>query len=55
MADLIAAPTAEMTARAHQVLGAPMLFGHEIGFNLPALIIALIITTVLAIGIKESA
>src|ERR1700754_2734456 len=31
MADLIAAPTAEMTARAHQVLGAPMLFGHEIG------------------------
>ncbi len=32
-----------------------MLFGHEIGINLPALLIALVITTVLAIGIKESA
>ena len=42
-------------ARAHQVLGAPMIFGHEIGINLPALLIALVITTVLAIGIKESA
>jgi APA family basic amino acid/polyamine antiporter len=52
---LIAAPTADMTARAHAVLGAPTLFGHEIGFNLPALIIAIIVTTVLAIGIKESA
>src|SRR6516162_256153 len=46
---LIASPTAEMTARAHQVLGAPVLFGHEIGINLPALLIALLITTVLAI------
>jgi APA family basic amino acid/polyamine antiporter len=44
-----------MTARAHQVLGAPTLFGHEIGINLPALLIALVITTILAIGIKESA
>jgi len=52
---LIASPTAEMTARAHQLLGAPVLFGHEIGLNLPALLIALIITTILAIGIKESA
>ncbi|MDW5266435.1 MAG: amino acid permease [Edaphobacter sp.] len=48
-------PTADMMARAHQVLGAPVLFGHEIGFNLPAFLIALIVTTVLAIGIKESA
>jgi Amino acid transporters len=55
MSNLIAAPTAEMTARAHQVLGAPTLFGHEIGINLPALLIALVITTILAIGIKESA
>ncbi|RSL14839.1 amino acid/polyamine/organocation transporter (APC superfamily) [Edaphobacter aggregans] len=52
---LKAAPTAEMMARAHQVLGAPVLFGHEIGINLPAFLIALIVTTVLAIGIKESA
>jgi len=55
MAALQAAPTADMLSRAHQVLGAPVLFGHEIGFNLPAFLIALIVTTVLAIGIKESA
>jgi basic amino acid/polyamine antiporter, APA family len=36
-------------------LGAPHLFGMEIGFNLPAFIIALVITTILVIGIKESA
>jgi APA family basic amino acid/polyamine antiporter len=41
--------------RAHELLGAPMLFGHEIGVNVPAFIIAMVITTVLAIGIKESA
>jgi APA family basic amino acid/polyamine antiporter len=52
---LKAAPTAEMLSRAHQVLGAPVLFGHEIGLNLPAFLIALVVTTVLAIGIKESA
>jgi APA family basic amino acid/polyamine antiporter len=44
-----------MLARAHEVLGAPVLFGHEIGINLPAFLIALVVTTVLAIGIKESA
>jgi APA family basic amino acid/polyamine antiporter len=52
---LKATPTAEMLAQAHQVLGAPVLFGHEIGINLPAFLIALAVTTVLAIGIKESA
>lgn len=55
MADLVAQPTADMAARAHALLGAPVLFGHEIGINLPALLIALVITTILAIGIKESA
>jgi APA family basic amino acid/polyamine antiporter len=49
------APTAEMMARAHTLLGAPVLFGHEIGFNLPAFLIAMAVTTVLAIGISESA
>jgi APA family basic amino acid/polyamine antiporter len=53
--ELAAAPTAAMVERAHVVLNAPKLFGHEIGLNLPALVIALIVTTVLAIGIKESA
>jgi basic amino acid/polyamine antiporter, APA family len=55
MAVLQASPTADMLARAHQVLSAPVLFGREIGFNLPAFLIALVVTTVLAIGIKESA
>ena len=52
---LKAAPTAAMMAQAHVVLGAPVLFGHEIGINLPAFLIALAVTTVLAIGIQESA
>jgi APA family basic amino acid/polyamine antiporter len=50
-----AAPTADMIARSHAVLNAPTIFGHEIGMNLPAFLIALIVTTVLAIGIRESA
>src|SRR5258707_4583731 len=55
LGGLKATPTAEMVARADQVVGAPVLFGHEIGINLPAFLIALVVTTVLAIGIKESA
>jgi basic amino acid/polyamine antiporter, APA family len=49
------AQPAEMLQRAHDLLGAPHLFGMEIGFNLPAFCIALIITAVLVVGIKESA
>src|SRR6202163_3284225 len=52
---LTTAPSAELLQRAHDLLGAPHLFGMEIGFNLPAFIIALIITAVLVVGIKESA
>src|SRR5262249_27711591 len=52
---LCAAHSPELTQRAHELLAAPHLFGFEIGLNLPALLIALIITTVLVIGIKESA
>ena len=33
----------------------PRVFGVEIGFNMPAFVIALVITAILAIGIKESA
>ena len=33
----------------------PTIFGVEIGFNLPAFVIALLITAILVIGIKESA
>ncbi len=48
-------PTPEMMVHAHQLLNAPVIFGHEIGINFPAFLIALVVTTILAIGIKESA
>jgi APA family basic amino acid/polyamine antiporter len=41
--------------RAHDLVGAPHIFGVEIGFNLPAFLIALVITAILTIGIRESA
>ena len=53
--DIKALQSPELLQRAHDLVGAPHLFGMEIGFNLPAFIIALIITAVLVIGIKESA
>jgi APA family basic amino acid/polyamine antiporter len=52
---ILAAHPPELVQRAHEMLNAPHLFGYEIGFNLPAFVIALIITAILAIGIKESA
>ncbi len=52
---IVSAQSPELLTRAHDLLGAPHLFGAEIGFNLPAFIIALVITAVLVIGIKESA
>jgi APA family basic amino acid/polyamine antiporter len=55
IADLLAAQPPELIARAHALVGAPHVFGTEIGFNLPALCIALIITAILVRGIQESA
>ena len=52
---VLSAQSPELTQRAHDLLGAPRVFGFEIGFNLPAFCIALLITAVLVIGIKESA
>ena len=52
---IIAAQSPELVQQAHALLGAPHWFGWEIGFNLPAFLIALVITTILVIGIKESA
>ncbi len=52
---IVGTQSPELLTRAHDLLGAPHLFGAEIGFNLPAFIIALLITAVLVIGIKESA
>ena len=53
--DIISAQSPELIQRAHDLVGAPHLFGVEIGFNLPAFLIALVITAILVVGIKESA
>src|SRR6059058_5363888 len=45
----------ELVQQAHALLNAPTMFGVGIGFNLPAFLIALVITAILVIGIKESA
>ena len=45
----------DLLQRAHDLVHAPHLFGFEIGFNLPAFCIALLITAILVVGIKESA
>jgi basic amino acid/polyamine antiporter, APA family len=52
---IVGAQSPDLIARAHSLVNAPKIFGVEIGFNLPAFVIALVITTILAIGIKESA
>jgi basic amino acid/polyamine antiporter, APA family len=53
--DIISGQSPELIQRAHDLVGAPHLFGFEIGFNLPAFLIALVITAILVVGIKESA
>ena len=55
MGGIISAQSPELLQRAHDLVGAPQLFGIDIGFNLPAFVIAMLITTILVIGIKESA
>jgi APA family basic amino acid/polyamine antiporter len=55
VAQIISAQSPELLQRAHDMVGAPRIFGIDIGFNLPAFVIALIITAVLVVGIKESA
>jgi basic amino acid/polyamine antiporter, APA family len=52
---IMTAQSPDLLQRAHDMVNAPHLFGMEIGFNLPAFVIALVITAILAIGIKESA
>jgi APA family basic amino acid/polyamine antiporter len=53
--DILSAQSPELIRRAHDVVSAPRLFGMEIGFNLPAFLIALVITAILVRGIQESA
>jgi APA family basic amino acid/polyamine antiporter len=52
---LLSAQSPELVQRANDLLGAPTLFGMQIGFNLPAFFVALIVTAILVVGIKESA
>jgi len=52
---LIDVPSPDLLRQAHDLVAAPRIFGFDFGFNLPAFLIALIITAVLVIGIKESA
>jgi APA family basic amino acid/polyamine antiporter len=52
---IVDAQSPDLLQRAHDLLGAPHIFGFEFGFNLPALLIALVITAILTRGIKESA
>jgi APA family basic amino acid/polyamine antiporter len=53
--DIMGAQSAELISRARDLVGAPQIFGIDIGFNLPAFVIALLITCILVVGIKESA
>jgi basic amino acid/polyamine antiporter, APA family len=53
--ELVSAQSPELVQKAHALLGAPKIFGLEFGFNLPAFCIALVITAILVIGIRESA
>src|SRR5450755_2712305 len=55
VAAIMAAQSPDLVQRAHDLVNAPRIFGMEIGFNLPAFIIALVITAILVVGIKESA
>jgi APA family basic amino acid/polyamine antiporter len=52
---IMAMQSQDLIQRAHDLVSAPRLFGVEIGMNLPAFLIAMVITAILAIGIRESA
>ena len=53
--EIVSAKSPELTQRSTELLSAPQIFGVDVGFNLPAFIIALVITAILVRGIKESA
>lgn len=55
VAEILEQQSPELQRRAHELVNAPQIFGVDIGFNLPAFCIALIITAVLVLGIRESA
>jgi len=53
--SILAAQSLELVQRARDLVHAPQIFGIDVGFNLPAFCIALIITAILVRGIRESA
>src|ERR1035438_8007770 len=53
--DVVGAHSPELMRRATELLNAPTVFGVPVGFNLPAFVIALVVTAILVIGIQESA
>jgi basic amino acid/polyamine antiporter, APA family len=55
VSSILATQSPDLIQRAHEMVNAPRIFGMEIGFNLPAFLIALVITAILVVGIKESA
>src|SRR5205814_7806092 len=55
VAEIVGAKSPELVQRSKDLLDAPSVFGVEFGFNLPAFLIALLITAILVIGIRESA
>ncbi len=55
VSDIVAAQSPQLLEGAHKLLDAPKIFGVEMGWNMPAFVIALVITAILARGIKESA
>ena len=55
MTAILTAHSPALVQSSKELLNAPTIFGVEFGFNLPAFIIALIITAILVKGIKESA
>ncbi len=52
---ILTAKSPELAQRASELLSAPTIFDIDLGFNLPAFCIALLITAILVIGIRESA
>src|SRR4029077_2149157 len=50
VSSIMAAQSPDLLQRAHELMNAPRIFGMEIGFNLPAFIIALVITAILVVG-----
>src|SRR5271163_3589989 len=51
---IMGAQSPELLQKGHDLLNAPHMFGYEIGVNVPAFVIALVITSILVIGIQES-